>query len=50
MTKDIPAGAQMTGSHARPTREYIRLEAFTSRLPDVFTRLKAIEDQLKKPE
>ncbi len=50
VTKDIPAGAQMTGSHARPTREYIKLEALTSRLPDVFARLKAIEEQLQKPE
>ncbi len=47
VTKDIPAGAQMTGSHARPTREYIRLEAFTSRLPDVFARLKELEEKVR---
>jgi UDP-3-O-[3-hydroxymyristoyl] glucosamine N-acyltransferase len=47
VTKDVPAGAQMTGSHARPTREYIRLEAHTTRLPDVFARLKALEEKVR---
>ncbi len=47
VTKDIASGAQMTGSHARPTREYIKLEALTTRLPDVFARLKALEEKVK---
>jgi UDP-3-O-[3-hydroxymyristoyl] glucosamine N-acyltransferase len=45
VTKDIAAGAQMTGSHARPTREYIKLEAHATRLPDLFARVKALEEK-----
>jgi UDP-3-O-[3-hydroxymyristoyl] glucosamine N-acyltransferase len=48
VTKDIPAGAQMTGSHARPTREYIKLEAHATRLPDLFARVKALEERSKQ--
>ena len=46
VTKDVPPGAVMTGSHARPAREFLKLEALTSRLPDMFARLKALEKKV----
>ena len=44
LNKDVPAGAVLSGHHAIPTRESLKLEALTRRLPELFERLKALED------
>lgn len=47
LNKDVPAGAVLSGHHALPTRESLKLEALTRRLPELFARLKELEDKLK---
>ena len=47
LNKDVPAGAVVSGHHALPTRESLKLEALTRRLPELFARLKEVEDKLK---
>jgi UDP-3-O-[3-hydroxymyristoyl] glucosamine N-acyltransferase len=44
ITKDIPPGTVLSGTPARPHREEMRRQALLNRLPDVFDRLKALED------
>jgi UDP-3-O-[3-hydroxymyristoyl] glucosamine N-acyltransferase len=46
VTKDVPAGAVMTGSHARPAREFLKLEALTTRLPEMLARIKELEKKV----
>jgi UDP-3-O-[3-hydroxymyristoyl] glucosamine N-acyltransferase len=46
LNKDVPAGAVLSGHHAIPTRESLKLEALGRRLPELFARLKALEDKL----
>jgi len=46
LNKDVPAGAILSGHHALPARESLKLEAFTRRLPELFGRLKELEDKL----
>jgi len=47
LNKDVPAGAVLSGHHALPSRESLKLEALTRRLPELFARLKELEDKLK---
>ena len=47
LNKDVPAGAVLSGHHAMPTRESLKLEALTRRLPELFRRLKELEDKLQ---
>ncbi len=48
LTKDVPAGAVLSGRHAIPARESLRQEALLRRLPELFERLKELEDKLRK--
>jgi UDP-3-O-[3-hydroxymyristoyl] glucosamine N-acyltransferase len=48
LNKDVPAGAVLSGHHAMPMRESLKLEALTRRLPELFRRLKELEDKLEK--
>ncbi len=47
LNKDVPAGAILSGHHALPSRESLKLEALTRRLPELFARLKELEDKLQ---
>ena len=47
INKDVPAGAILSGRHAMPARESLKLEALGRRLPELFERLKALEEKLK---
>ncbi len=50
ITKDVPPGAVLSGRHARPAREALKIEALEGRLPELFERLKALEEKTKPPE
>lgn len=50
INKDAPSNVVLSGRHALPAREALKLEALGRRLPELFDRLKAMEDRLKKPE
>jgi UDP-3-O-[3-hydroxymyristoyl] glucosamine N-acyltransferase len=50
INKDAPAGAVLSGRHALPAREALKLEALGRRLPEFFERLKALEDRMRKLE
>jgi UDP-3-O-[3-hydroxymyristoyl] glucosamine N-acyltransferase len=47
LNKDVPAGAVLSGHHAIPIRESLKLEALTRKLPEIVERLKALEEKLK---
>jgi UDP-3-O-[3-hydroxymyristoyl] glucosamine N-acyltransferase len=47
VTKDVPAGAVLSGRHAVPIREALKLEALTRRLPELAARLKSLEDKVR---
>jgi len=47
INKDVPAGAILSGHHAMPAREFLKLEALGRRLPELYERLKALEEKLK---
>jgi UDP-3-O-[3-hydroxymyristoyl] glucosamine N-acyltransferase len=47
LNKDAPAGAVLSGRHALPAREALKLEALGRRLPELFARLKELEDKLR---
>jgi UDP-3-O-[3-hydroxymyristoyl] glucosamine N-acyltransferase len=49
LNKDVPAGAVLSGHHAMPIRESLKVEALTRRLPELVERLKALEEKLKSP-
>jgi UDP-3-O-[3-hydroxymyristoyl] glucosamine N-acyltransferase len=49
VSKDVPAGAVMSGRRAMPMREELKLEALASRLPELFERVKKIEKLLDPP-
>jgi UDP-3-O-[3-hydroxymyristoyl] glucosamine N-acyltransferase len=46
INKDVPAGAVLSGHHAIPARESLKLEALVRRLPEIVARLKELEDKL----
>jgi UDP-3-O-[3-hydroxymyristoyl] glucosamine N-acyltransferase len=50
ITKDVPAGAVLSGRHARPLREALKLEALVGRLPELLDRIKALEEKIKSLE
>jgi UDP-3-O-[3-hydroxymyristoyl] glucosamine N-acyltransferase len=47
LNKDVPAGAVLSGHHAMPIRESLKVEALTRRLPELVERLKALEEKIK---
>jgi len=47
VSKDVPAGAMLSGHHALPTRESLKVEALVRRLPELVQRLKELEDKVK---
>jgi UDP-3-O-[3-hydroxymyristoyl] glucosamine N-acyltransferase len=47
INKDVPAGAVLSGHHALPMRESLKLEALTRRLPELVARLKSLEDKVR---
>ena len=47
LNKDVPTGAVLSGHHAIPMRESLKLEALTRRLPELFARLKELEDKVR---
>jgi UDP-3-O-[3-hydroxymyristoyl] glucosamine N-acyltransferase len=47
LNKDAPAGAVLSGRHAMPAREALRHEVLNRRLPELFARLKELEDKLR---
>jgi UDP-3-O-[3-hydroxymyristoyl] glucosamine N-acyltransferase len=49
MTKDVPAGAVLSGRHAVPLRENLKIEALMRKLPELVERLKALEEKAKQP-
>ena len=50
INKDVPVGAILSGRHALPAREALKLEALGRRLPELFERIKAIEARLEAGE
>lgn len=44
---DVPAGEEYSGYPARPHRDQMRAYALFSRLPEIFKRLKALEDRMR---
>jgi len=48
LNKDVPAGAVVSGHHALPIRESLKVEALGRRLPELFERLKTLEEKLKE--
>jgi UDP-3-O-[3-hydroxymyristoyl] glucosamine N-acyltransferase len=47
LNKDVPAGAVLSGHHATPIRESLKVEALTRRLPELVERLKALEEKVR---
>ena len=47
LNKDVPAGAVLSGHHATPIRENLKVEALTRRLPEWVERLKALEEKVR---
>jgi UDP-3-O-[3-hydroxymyristoyl] glucosamine N-acyltransferase len=47
LNKDVPAGAVLSGHHAVPIRESLKVEALTRRLPELVERLKALEEKVR---
>lgn len=43
VSKDVPEGTVVSGHHAIPMRESLKLEALVRRLPEILDRLKALE-------
>jgi len=50
VARNVPAGAVLSGRHALPAREYLKVEALTRRLPELIERVKALEDKIKSLE
>lgn len=48
VTKDIPEKGVYRGGPARPMRESMKIEALTMRLPELYQRIRDLEQQLKK--
>jgi UDP-3-O-[3-hydroxymyristoyl] glucosamine N-acyltransferase len=47
VNKDVPAGAVLSGHHALPMRESLKIEALMRRLPELVERLKELEDKVR---
>jgi UDP-3-O-[3-hydroxymyristoyl] glucosamine N-acyltransferase len=47
VTKDIPAKAVLSGRHAIPAREALKVEALMRQLPQLVQRLKDLEDKIR---
>jgi UDP-3-O-[3-hydroxymyristoyl] glucosamine N-acyltransferase len=47
LNKDVPAGAVLSGHHAIPIRESLKVEALSRRLPELVERLKVLEEKIK---
>ncbi|MDI6854164.1 MAG: UDP-3-O-(3-hydroxymyristoyl)glucosamine N-acyltransferase [Deltaproteobacteria bacterium] len=48
VTHSIPAGQVVLGSPARPHREFLNLNAHFSKLPEMYQRLKNLEERLQQ--
>lgn len=48
LNKDVPAGAIVAGHHALPLRESLKLEAYGRRIPELFERIKQLEEEIKR--
>ncbi len=46
VSKDVPVGAVVSGLHAMPLRENLKVEALMRRLPELFERIKELEAKL----
>ena len=46
VSKDVPPGAVVSGYHAMPLRENLRIEALVRRLPELVERLKELENKV----
>ena len=50
ITSDIAAGSQVKGYPARPLREALKIASLQSRLPEIYERLKTLEDKIESSE
>jgi UDP-3-O-[3-hydroxymyristoyl] glucosamine N-acyltransferase LpxD len=50
ITGDVPDGAQLKGYPARPLREALKIAALQTKLPEIYDRLRALEDKSASPE
>ncbi len=48
VTHSLPAGQDVTGSPALPQMEWLRMTALLPKLPDLWKRLKKLEEQVKQ--
>jgi UDP-3-O-[3-hydroxymyristoyl] glucosamine N-acyltransferase len=49
VAKDVPSKAVLSGRHALPLREALKLEALGRRLPELLARIETLEKQLAQP-
>jgi UDP-3-O-[3-hydroxymyristoyl] glucosamine N-acyltransferase len=50
VAKDAPAKIILSGRHAKPLRESLKIEALTNRLPELVERIKQLEAKLEALE
>jgi UDP-3-O-[3-hydroxymyristoyl] glucosamine N-acyltransferase len=50
VTKDVMSGEVVSGYPARPHKEALRIEAFIHQLPNLYERLKRLEERVKELE
>jgi UDP-3-O-[3-hydroxymyristoyl] glucosamine N-acyltransferase len=50
VSKDIPVGEIYSGRHARPMKETMKAEACAHQLPELFKRVKQLEERIKELE
>jgi UDP-3-O-[3-hydroxymyristoyl] glucosamine N-acyltransferase len=47
ISKDVPPDAVLSGRHALPLRENLKMEALMRKLPEIVERLKALENKIR---
>jgi UDP-3-O-[3-hydroxymyristoyl] glucosamine N-acyltransferase len=50
ITKDVAAGSKIMGTPHMPHREWLRLQNYVKRLPDLFRRIEALEKRLTQED
>jgi len=50
VTKDVPDGSEVTGTPHMAHREWSRLQAYLKRLPELFSKVKKMEEKIKLGE